>query len=129
MTDGRQDVATLAVGDAGVVGGVATLAVQGSDALMARTPWSEGWRSVAQGVGLALPGLALVRSAPRTGQGLIAAAIVGGVGRWARFKQWDRAAARWFQGMWGGAATPREASGVYSEPLPFGVKVDSSEVY
>lgn len=119
-----------AVGDAVVVGGVATLGVQGSDALVARTPWSEGWRAAAQGLGLGLPGLLVIRSMPRTGSGLIAAALVGGVGRWARFKQWDRTAARWASALMGGAApaaAAREGGAVYSSPLPFGVKVDTSE--
>ncbi len=81
--------------DAGVIGGTAVVTHFSADAIVERTTWGEGTRSVASLVGGALPGaLLLLTDAHVVGAGMIAGGITSGGLRFARAKQLDRWIAR-----------------------------------
>lgn len=81
------------------VGGIAWASGTVSDVLVERTPWSEGWRAVAQGVMLGAPGVALAASAPTLSVGLLSGALASAGGRFVRARQWDVRARTWLAGL------------------------------
>lgn len=106
------------------VGGIAWAAGSVSDVLVERTPWSEGWRAVAQGVMLGAPGVVLAASAPTLSVGLLSGALVSAGGRFVRARQWDVRARNWVASI----MPRRPAAGVRGGEA-FDVRTEAAEMF
>lgn len=106
------------------VGGIAWASGTVSDVLVERTPWSEGWRAVAQGVMLGAPGIVLAASSPTLSVGLLSGALVSAGGRFFRARQWDVRARNWLAGL----MPARTAAGVRGGE-GFDVRTEAAEMF
>lgn len=112
------------VGHALVMGGVASVAVGVTDAVVERMNWSEGYRAFVQGaVNVGVGGvLVLTDTHDDIGSGLIAAGVVAPVLRMARARQWDRMVAGWLARLRGVASASPSGAGVIYDDGDFKVE-------
>lgn len=92
-----------------------------TDAAIERTPFSDGWRVVAQAAAGIVPGIVALPHHPAFGTGLIVGATSGALTRFVRTRGWDQTAARWLEAL----LPHRSASGVDVGSLPFRIKVEA----